>query len=397
MINNKLTVIIPTLAAPEPYITNRLLEELEASSAVKEIMIIDNTQDGMFAKKYILNHKCRIIQDLPNLYVNAAWEFGVSITTTPYYLLLNDDILAKSHVFDKVTQLLEDDSEVNIATVQTMVLYGESDLLGALDNEKAADVTEFSISVYFHGAGTPKTGWFLAGRKEKWIPLPVNGYYSFSISPEMSLPANFEFFPSLLSAEGTFSQGVKRICEYENGQLSVSVVGDGSVDTKRCDYPLLSLGSVSDTFKRSVMYANELLKEKIANGTSAALEEKLNHALVKLNEWEFSNGIHYDAVIRLILEQNKLTGWKIPHFPDISGLDPIMSGDDYILDKNQLLGYKGYAVITSEMLYHAESSTVHARKFIEQMKIWAKPSPVQEDPSNFSDWEEHKKLLTQII
>ena len=60
-------------------------------------------------------------------------------------------------------------------------------------------------------------------------------------------------------------------------------------------------------------------------------------------------------------------------------------------DKNQLLGYKGYAVLTNEMIYHAESSTVHARKFIEQMKMWAKPSPVQEDPSNFSDWEEHKK------
>lgn len=395
MTDNKLTVIIPTLAAPEPYITNRLLEELEASSSVKEIMIIDNTQDGMFAKKYILNHKCRIIQDLPNLYVNAAWEFGVSITTTPYYLLLNDDILAKSYVFDKVTQLLEEDSEVNIATVQTMVLYGEYDLLAALDNEKAADTTEHSLVQF--GAGSPKTGWFLAGRKDKWIPLPVNGYYSFSISPEMLLPANFEFFPSVLSPEGTFSQGGKRIGECENNQLSVSVMVDKGMDTKRCDYPLLSLGAVSDTFKQSVVDANQLLKEKIANGTSAALEEKLNHTLVKLNEWEFSNGIHYDAVIRLILEQNKLTGWKIPHFPDISGLDPIMGGDDYILDKNQLLGYKGYAVLTNEMIYHAESSTVHARKFIEQMKMWAKPSPVQEDPSNFSDWEEHKKLLTQII
>ena len=392
MIDNKLTVIIPTLAAPEPYITNRLLEELEVSSAVKEIMIIDNTQDGMFAKKYILNHKCRIIQDLPNLYVNAAWEFGVSITTTPYYLLLNDDILAKSHVFDKVTQLLEDDSEVNITTVKTMVLYGKDSLLSSFGNEKAADVTEYSFVEF--GVGSPKAGWFLAGRKEKWIPLPVNGYYSFSISPEMSLPPNFEFTPSVLSSDGTFNEGNKRICEFENGQLSVTILSGECQDTRICDYPLLSLGSVSDTFKQLVVDANELLREKISHGTTALLDEKLNLLLTKINQWKSSNGIHYDAVIRLILEQNKLTGWKIPHFPDISGMDPIMSGDDYILDKNQLLGYKGYALVTNEMIYHAESSTVHARNFIEQMKIWAKPSPIQENPSNFPELEEHKKLLT---
>ena len=83
-------------------------------------------------------------------------------------------------------------------------------------------------------------------------------------------------------------------------------------------------------------------------------------------------------MIRALIEQLKTQGFTVPLYENPSPLDRIMGGDDFILWANQMLGYKGYALITSELLYHAESSTVHARRFMQQLGDWVKPSPISE-------------------
>jgi hypothetical protein len=282
-----------------------------------------------------------------------------------------------------------------------MVLYGEDDLLSYLNKEEPSPTTEYSTVKF--GTGSPKAGWFLAGRTDKWIPLPVNGYYSFSLSPERTFPDVFEFAPSVLSPDGTFSAGGKRTVTFGDNIISVSVMMEEEPDIKSTSLPLLSFGSLTDEAKEDYIKINKLLEKKlnapdprlVDSPAIKELSEDINSARLKINVWGAPNEIHYDAIIRLLLEENKLKGWELPHFPSICGLDPIMGGDDYILEKNQLLGYEGYALITSEMVYHAESSTVHARKFIEQMGKWAKPSPVHQSSIKAPELEEYESLVAR--
>ena len=343
MIDNKLTVIIPTLAAPDTPITNRLLEELEKAQSVKEVMIIDNTQNGEFAKKYTLNSKCRIIEQLPNLYVNAAWEFGVSITTTPYYLLLNDDILGRSHVFDKVVECLNDNEDINLTTVQTQVQYGNNSLLSSLDSQTPASL-EHSMMTY--GAGGPKAGWFLAGRTEKWIPLPVIGYYPYTLQ-------GIEFPPSFKWSDPEDNEFV---ATFKDKSVAVTFI------TKQ-----------KDKDNRKVEFNRELPLSDLNVG------KIWNHGESgPVTESAETNVLHVGVMIRALIEQLKIQGFTVPLYENPSPLDRIMGGDDFILWANQMLGYKGYALITSELLYHAESSTVHARRFMQQLGDWVKPSPISE-------------------
>ena len=78
------TVIIPTLEMALP-ITDHLIEELENKSAsVKKIIFINNRKDDSFTDRYKKHSKVKVIHDLPNLFVNPAWNHGMTLVDTKY-------------------------------------------------------------------------------------------------------------------------------------------------------------------------------------------------------------------------------------------------------------------------------------------------------------------------
>jgi len=193
-IKNKLTVIIPTLAVPDVEITNYTLFELKKSEAVKQVFIIDNTADGHFKKKYTATMGCKVITDQPNLYVNPAWNHGVSLTDTPYYLLLNDDVMLRHEVLDLLVDLLEKNNNINITSVKTYnfnrqrhvggegskgtyniddVIHGVKCLeyiIPAIDKSCPPIGSELE---YEFRAPPYRQGWFMVGRTESWVPLHI--------------------------------------------------------------------------------------------------------------------------------------------------------------------------------------------------------------------------------
>ena len=230
-----------------------------------------------------------------------------------------------------------------MTTVQTQVQYGNSTLLSSLDAQ-IPDSLEYSMMTY--GVGGPKAGWFLAGRTEKWIPLPVIGYYPYTLQ-------GVEFPPSL---EWSDPAGNEFVATFKDDTVAVTsiTVEEGKHDRKV-------------EFNRELPLS-DLNVGKIWNqGESGPVKELVE-----------TNILPVIAMIRALIEQRKLEGFTARLDQDISPLDRIMGADDYILWANQLLGYKGYALITSELLYHAESSTVHARRFMQQLGNWVKPSPISE-------------------
>ncbi len=88
------TIIIPTLwKSPDKLLT--MLKRYNASPYVSEIILIDNATEGPFfgMVNRVLLHKLVIEDQFKNIYVNPAWNLGVSLATTNHVALVNDDLL----------------------------------------------------------------------------------------------------------------------------------------------------------------------------------------------------------------------------------------------------------------------------------------------------------------
>ena len=134
---------------------------------------------------------CKVITDQPNLYVNPAWNHGVSLTDTPYYLLLNDDVMLRHEVLDLIVDLLEKNNNINITSVKTHnfnkhrhvggegskgtyniddVIHGGSRLTPAIDKSYPPIGSELE---YEFKAFPARQGWFMAGRVDRWAPISI--------------------------------------------------------------------------------------------------------------------------------------------------------------------------------------------------------------------------------
>ena len=83
------SVIIPTLWRPTTII--QLLQNLDSSHLVSEIIIIDNARQ---ARPSLPNlRKIKLIDPGKNLYVNPSWNMGVEMAQQNLICICNDDVL----------------------------------------------------------------------------------------------------------------------------------------------------------------------------------------------------------------------------------------------------------------------------------------------------------------
>lgn len=163
---NELTVVIPTLCKSEQILAYTL-NELNEAESVKEILVFDNTL-GQF--KSSLN-KVKIY-NTENLYVNPAWNKGVELCTTPYYLLLNDDIMCDRYAVNAATQLLSENKSIGLTTIATNdIEQKDFDFYSKINNpEEEPDFIfqgDKSDGWYYYG-------WFICSRKDLWTPIDNN-------------------------------------------------------------------------------------------------------------------------------------------------------------------------------------------------------------------------------
>ena len=127
--NQKFSIIIPTLW--KSNLTYSLIDYLNASDFVDEIILIQNVATAA-GKALTLNFKkVKLIQPKNNLYVNASWNLGVAEAKNEFIGLLNDDIL-----INKPDQLLKEISR-QLETVN---------LIGVDPRSYEPFVSEFSIT-----------------------------------------------------------------------------------------------------------------------------------------------------------------------------------------------------------------------------------------------------------
>lgn len=127
--NEILTVIIPTLLKNRVILEN-LIESLANDSSVKEIIIINNSENNFSYN----NKKVRTLNIGKNIYVNPAWNLGVKKSTTDLVAFINDDLNIPTNFCRNVIPYITQDvglvgmDSSSIINVGNNVLEGKSNI-----------------------------------------------------------------------------------------------------------------------------------------------------------------------------------------------------------------------------------------------------------------------------
>lgn len=100
----RFSVIIPTMFK-RPDITNELLSNLYEDPAVSEVLVINNTEDPNNVTNINISKKLSIHSLGKNIYVNPAWNLGVSKSKEDYIALVNDDVTIAEGLFTGISKV----------------------------------------------------------------------------------------------------------------------------------------------------------------------------------------------------------------------------------------------------------------------------------------------------
>lgn len=143
------SIIIPTMWLSNLFID--AIEEYLKSSLVREVIIIDNDPQSRLNIKS--DNRIILLETESNIYVNPAWNLGVSISKTNNILLINDDILIR-----------------NFNSILYEILKHDFDLIGLnlseINSGKGTIIKE-KKDYMSHGFGC-----FMFLKKEKYVKIP---------------------------------------------------------------------------------------------------------------------------------------------------------------------------------------------------------------------------------
>lgn len=143
---------------------------------VEEIFIFDNSKrEDHVAPAWLVNERIHYFND-EDVFVNTAWNRGMEICGTEFFLLLNDDIVIDPTVIQSCIQIMDCNDGVDLVTVKTEDIKKE-DASGYF-NVKNSSMVEYSIQPGKDGVLNFQ-GWFMFGRKEAYKPIPDELKYFF--------------------------------------------------------------------------------------------------------------------------------------------------------------------------------------------------------------------------
>ena len=137
----KYSVIIPTMWVPNTF--NIQLMDMCICPEISEIIIINNKVDSTPNYSILSDPKIRMINQESNIYVNPAWNLGVSLATNEFICLLNDDILFDTSVFDFLSDKFSD--TIGMFAIN---MYDNSSTLHLTRAERV--VAGFGCMMFFH-------------------------------------------------------------------------------------------------------------------------------------------------------------------------------------------------------------------------------------------------------
>jgi hypothetical protein len=144
--------IVPTLQ--RTTLLRRLLDDLAAHDLVDEVLVVNNaTQPLEHASA-----KIRVVSPGRNIYVNPAWNLGVSETTSRRLAIINDDVALPQGLLESAAERL--DKGAGIIGAHSSCFSGES--------------VDPGTRVSFRPAWwrTRAFGTFMLMDRASWVPIP---------------------------------------------------------------------------------------------------------------------------------------------------------------------------------------------------------------------------------
>lgn len=107
---NKFSIVIPTMWRYAPFLN--FLEDLVKFPTINDIIIINNNIEQTPSNDILTHEKIRMVNHPKNVYVNPAFNQGVSLSYNDKVCLLNDDVVFDLRVFYHVDKVLNEHSGV---------------------------------------------------------------------------------------------------------------------------------------------------------------------------------------------------------------------------------------------------------------------------------------------
>lgn len=159
------SIIIPTMQK-NVEILNKLIFELDNSSLVDEILIIDNSTKGFLSN----SKKVRVIVPKENLFVNPAWNLGVREAKNEIVGIFNDDILLPLNFIEEVNNFIQKTPDFGIIGLDSTYMrnYEKKDFETYPNNSKLT-FRPFKKTIYTEYFGS---AFFI--KKENYYEIPKN-------------------------------------------------------------------------------------------------------------------------------------------------------------------------------------------------------------------------------
>jgi glycosyltransferase involved in cell wall biosynthesis len=156
--NYLFTVVIPTMWSSDKIYES--VKNLQDSYGIGEIIVINNNPSG--CKKPLEGSKVKVIDFQENIFVNPAWNLGVSKASYDKICLLNDDVILEDMAFHFMTLQLER-SDVGVVGLSKSCY-----------NLEDAHVDYRNRPFYLEKISTRNRGWGCAifFKKENYINIP---------------------------------------------------------------------------------------------------------------------------------------------------------------------------------------------------------------------------------
>lgn len=159
------SIIIPTMQK-DVEILNKLIFELDNSSLVDEILIIDNSTKGFLSN----SKKVRVVVPKENLFVNPAWNLGVREAKNEIVGIFNDDILLPLNFIEEVNNFIQKTPDFGIIGLDSNYIrnYEKKDFETYPNNSKLT-FKPFDKTIYTEYFGS---AFFI--KKENYYEIPKN-------------------------------------------------------------------------------------------------------------------------------------------------------------------------------------------------------------------------------
>ena len=165
-----LSIVIPTVWGHEPFC--RFLEHVVELPVVGEIILINNNVDKTPDHSVLSNHKVQMHNQKENIFVNPAWNLGVSLAKNNTVCILSDDVLVDLRIFFEADRFISKDIGLLSIGINHQLFRAQNNQFDDVDPANLILTGDLKIRASTKGPHTTGMGSLFFIHKDNWIDIP---------------------------------------------------------------------------------------------------------------------------------------------------------------------------------------------------------------------------------